>query len=149
MASPGQVCGVDHAEASVAASLRLNTKAVAQGQVEVRKGSVSELPWAENTFDVATAVETHFFWPNLQSDTAEVLRVLKPGGTLALIAEVYKGAGTRRGELIDKYMPQTGMALLTVEEHRTLLEGAGFTEVQVDADPQRVWICACARKPQS
>ena len=42
-------------------------------------------------FDLVTAVETHFFWPDLPNDVREVLRVLKPGGTFLLIAEVYRG----------------------------------------------------------
>ncbi len=38
-------------------------------------------------FDLVTAVETHFWWPNLPVDMREVFRVMKPGGTLVLTAE--------------------------------------------------------------
>ena len=64
------------------------------------------------------AVETHFWWPDLPSDTREVFRVLKPGGTLVVIAEIYKGATTSTARLAEKYLPSSGLALLSVDEHR-------------------------------
>jgi ubiquinone/menaquinone biosynthesis C-methylase UbiE len=43
----------------------------------------------------------------------EVFRVLKPGGTLIIIAEVYKGANTTVSRLTEKYASRTGMTLLS------------------------------------
>src|SRR5262245_50285008 len=91
MARDGKVCGVDHSEASVAVSRKRNRQAIEMGRVEIQPGSVSQLPFADCMFDLATAVETHFYWPDLPFDMREVLRVLKPGGTLLIIAEAYKG----------------------------------------------------------
>lgn len=54
-------------------------------------------------FDLVTAVETHFWWPNLQADMREIFRVLKAGGKLIVIAEVYKGANTTVVRLAEKY----------------------------------------------
>ena len=48
---------------------------------------MSQLPFPAGTFDVVTAVETHFWWPNLPTDMREVFRVLKTGGKLIVIAE--------------------------------------------------------------
>jgi len=42
---------------------------------------------AKETFDLVTAVETHYYWPDLDANVREVLHVPKPGGTFALIAE--------------------------------------------------------------
>jgi ubiquinone/menaquinone biosynthesis C-methylase UbiE len=108
-AGDGKVCGVDYSGASVAASRRTNALGIQQGRVEIRQASVSELPFPDGTFDLATAVETHFFWPNLPGDMEEILRVLKPGGTLILIAEVYKGSNTASGKLAEKYLPLAGI----------------------------------------
>jgi SAM-dependent methyltransferase len=151
IATEGKVYGVDYSEDSVAASKRTNARWIGKGridngQVEIRQGSVSQLAFSDGMFDLVTAVETHFFWPDLPGDVREIFRVVKPGGTLVLIAEIYGGSKTRAGQLAEKYLPQTGMKLLTVEEHRELLEGAGFSDVRVVEEVGKGWICAIGRR---
>lgn len=147
MATEGKVYGIDHSEQSVAATKRTNARGVALGRVEILHGSVSQLPFPYGMFDLVTAVETHFWWPDLPGDMHEVFRVTKPGGTLVVIAEVYKGAITRVSKLAEKYASRTGMALLGVDEHRELLRTAGFSEVQVIEERAKGWICAFGQKP--
>ena len=65
VAAEGKVYGVDHSEQSVAAARRANRKGTAEGRVEIRKASVSALPFPDDLFDLVTAVETHYFWPDL------------------------------------------------------------------------------------
>lgn len=146
-AAQGKVFGIDHSPDSVAASIKTNARAVAAGQVRIQEGSVSALPWPDRTFDLVTAVETHFFWPDLPGDVRETLRVLRPGGTFLLIAEIYKGAATAAAKLIEKRGAQSGMTLLTPEEHHELLAGAGYSDVRVSADEGKGWICCTAIRP--
>jgi ubiquinone/menaquinone biosynthesis C-methylase UbiE len=146
-APQGKVHGVDFSDESVAASRRTNAAAIAAGLVEIRPASVSQLPFPDGMFDLVTAVETHFWWPNLPGDTREIFRVLKPGGKLILIAEVYKGATSTVSRLAEKYAPQTGMTLLTVDEHRQLLAAAGFASIQVIEERPKGWLCAAGAKP--
>jgi ubiquinone/menaquinone biosynthesis C-methylase UbiE len=108
----GKVYGVDYSETSVAASCKTNSAAIAHGRVEVRHGSVSQLPFHEGAFDLITAVETHFWWPDLPGDMREVFRVSKPGGKLILIAEVYKGANTAVSRLLERRLDRTGLLML-------------------------------------
>jgi len=145
-ATQGKVYGVDFSEAAVAVATKTNRQWIAMGRVEIREGSVSHLPFADETFDFVTAVETHFWWPDLQHDMREVLRVLKPDGTLAIIAEIYRGANTKPAELAEKYLPLSGMKLLTVSEHRDLFRNAGYTDVQIIEESGKGWICARGRK---
>jgi SAM-dependent methyltransferase len=91
MASRGRVHGVDYAKTSVAASRKLNLAAIQSGQVEVQQASVSSLPFRDGTFDLVTAVETHYYWPDKIGSMREIFRILKPGGRLLIIAEVYRG----------------------------------------------------------
>lgn len=147
MAPGGKVYGIDHSADSVATSSKTNAGLIDNGRVEIQHGSVSQLPFSDGTFDRVTAVETHFFWPNLPHDVGEVWRVLKPGGTAILIAEIYKGAHTAMSRLAEKYSHKSGMTLLTVDEHRQLLENAGFSDVQVDVEASKGWICAMGKKP--
>src|SRR6185312_5698594 len=115
----------------VAVSLKENRPWIEQGRVQIVEGSVSQLPFPDQMFDLITAVETHFWWPDLTADMREVWRVTKPGGTVVIIAEVYKAAPTKLAAMIEKHLPSFGMKLLTVDEHRELLENTGFSQVEV------------------
>jgi ubiquinone/menaquinone biosynthesis C-methylase UbiE len=147
IASEGRIYGVDYSEESVAATKRNNAELVTAGRVEVRHGLVSELPFGDGMFDLVTGIETHFWWPDLSAGMREILRVLKPGGTLVLIAEIYKGASRGNAKLIERYADRAGMTLLTAEEHRRLFEDAGFSDIEVEDVPAKAWICAAGRRP--
>ena len=139
----GRVYGIDYSEASVEASRETNQSAVAAGRVEIQQGSVSKLPFADAMFDLVTAVETHYYWPDLPNDAREIARVLKPGGTLVVIAEAYKG---RWGWLFQLAMLPMRAKLMSADEHRAWLETAGFTDVQVAEKRGRGWICVTGRQ---
>lgn len=148
-AEQGRVYGIDYSEASVAASRRTNARWIAMGRVEIRHGSVSQLPFPNDMFDLVTAVETHFWWPNLPADMSEIFRIVKKGGKLIIIAEVYKGANTMVAKLAEKYAQRTGMTLLDVDEHRELFRNAGYSDVTVNVDPDKGWICGVGTKRTS
>lgn len=143
----GKVYGIDHSEESVAMSKRTNAPGVNEGRVEVHLGSVSQLPFPAGMFDLVTAVETHFWWPNLPADMREVFRVLKTGGKLIVIAEIYKGANTTVAKLAEEYASRTGMTLLSVDQHRELFAQTGFSNVQVTVESAKGWICGIGTKP--
>ena len=145
-ATEGKVYGVDYSEASVAASKRMNARAIELGRVDVRLGSVSQLPFPDSMFDLVTAVETHFWWPDLPHDLRQVFRVVKPAGRFIIIAEVYKGANTAMAKLCEQQAPRTGMTLLTVDEHRDLLTHAGFSDVRLIVDEHKGWISAIGKR---
>jgi SAM-dependent methyltransferase len=147
IATQGKVYGVDFSGESVAFASRINKQWIDTGRVEIREASVSQLPFSADVFDVVTAVETHFWWPDLPADMREVLRVLKPGGTLIIIAEIYKGANTATAKLAEKYLPLSGMALLSVNEHRELFTNAGYSDIQIINEPGKGWICGIGKKP--
>jgi len=145
LASEGKVIGLDYSDASVAVSRDTNAKEIEAGRVQIEHSSVQALPFADGTFDIVTAVETHYYWPDLPANMREILRVLKPGGTFALIAETYRGGPLRF--LYGIVMPLLRAAYLTDAEHRELLTQAGFTEVATMHLSGRNWICATGRRP--
>ncbi|HET6935492.1 MAG TPA: class I SAM-dependent methyltransferase, partial [Candidatus Angelobacter sp.] len=146
MASEGKVYGVDHSPDAVNMARKINHESVASGRVEVQEGSVSHLPFADDMFDVITAVETHFWWPDLAGDMQEVMRVLKPGGMLVIVAEIYKGASTATAKMAEKYAAISGMAFLSEDEHREMFSNAGCINIQIVTDPAKAWICCTGRK---
>lgn len=148
-AAEGHVYGIDYSPDSVAASIKKNAQGIAAGRVSIQQGSVSQLPFADSTFDLVTAVETHFFWPDLPSDMREVFRVLKPGGSFIVIVEVYKGANKMVERLAEKHAPIAMMNLLSVEEHRELFAKTGYSEIQVIEERDSEWLCGVGKKPST
>ena len=144
LAPHGKVVGLDYSAASVAVSRDTNADAIQFGRVQIEQGSVAALPFPDYTFDVVTAVETHYYWPDLPANVREVLRVLKPGGTFALIAETYRGGPLRL--IYGVVMPLLRAAYLSDSEHRDLLLQAGFSDVATKHVPRKNWICATGRK---
>jgi ubiquinone/menaquinone biosynthesis C-methylase UbiE len=147
IATAGKVYGVDYSLSSVAASRRTNRELIKTGGVEIQHGSVSHLPFSDSMFDLITAVETHYYWPDPVADLQEVLRVLKPGGRLIIIAEAYKGG--RYDQVFRILMKPIRAAHLSVDEHRELFSMAGYSEPQVFEEYKKGWICGVARRPSS
>ena len=145
VATRGHVSGVDYASGSVAASKAQNRKLIEAGRVNIQQASVSNLPFAANTFHLVTAIETQYYWPDIPNDMREILRVLKPGGTLVIIAESYKGGS--RDAVIGTFMKLFGSPSLGVKEHRELFLQAGYIDVEVHEEPKKGWICVTGKKP--
>jgi ubiquinone/menaquinone biosynthesis C-methylase UbiE len=146
-ATEGKVYGIDHSEESVAVAQRTNKQWIKMGRVAIQSGSVSHLPFSDDMFDLVTAVETHYYWPDLPADMREILRVLKPGGTLIVIAEAYKGG--KYDKVVRKLSELTNMAILSVDEHREFFSKAGYSDVQIVERLKKGWICGIGRKPNS
>jgi SAM-dependent methyltransferase len=145
VAAEGKVYGVDYAAGSVAASSGKNARLIEGGRAEIMRASVSKLPFPGDKFDLVTAVETQYYWPDLPGDMREILRVLKPGGTLVIIAETYKGG--RYDFLKGPVMKLLNSSHLGAGDQRNLFSAAGYTDVQIFEERKRGWICVTGRKP--
>lgn len=99
--------------------------------VGLSQGTVSALPFAEETFDVITAFQTHYHWPKVETDLQEIYRVLNPGGTVMIVAEREKLAYH-----LERYeTPRATVALL---------EDVGFAECEAISHPK--WLCVMGKK---
>ena len=139
------VYGVDYASGSVGESQSHNKQLIAEGRVHVERASVSQLPFTGDFFDVATAVETQYYWPDLANDMQEILRVLKPGGRLMIVAESYKGG--RNDWLLGPVMRLISSNRLSADDQRTLFQSAGYTEIELFEELRKGWLCSIGRKP--
>ena len=61
----GSVRGIDYSAVSVEKSRKKNRSEIAAGRCEVLQASVTQLPFEEARFDLVTAFETVYFWPEL------------------------------------------------------------------------------------
>ena len=118
-----QVYGIDISEESVAKAKKVNAE-VLDKQVFVTQGSAEKLPYENEKFDLVTAVETVYFWPNLSGCLQEVHRVLKPGGKFAILVEVVD-SDSKWTSVVE------GMTAYTPEQIKSLLDDAGFAQTEI------------------
>lgn len=147
IAAQGMVYGIDFSDESVTVSRRTNKRLMRMGRVEILHGSVSCLPFSDSMFDLVTAVDSHYYWPDLAADLQEVLRVLKPGGQLMIIGEGYRGG--LFGGLYQQWAEQFKIAYQSVRELGEVLSIAGYSDVQPFEEADRGWICLMGNKPAS
>ena len=118
-----QVYGIDISEESVTKARQVNAE-VLDKQVYVTQGSAEQLPYNDEMFDLVTAVETVYFWPNLPDCLQEVRRVLKPGSKFAIMVEVVD-SDSKWTSIVD------GMTAYTPEQLKTLQDDAGFIQTEI------------------
>ncbi len=147
-----KVYGLDYSEIAVEKSTKLNQDAIDEGRCEVIQGSVSELPFEDNTFDIVTGFETVYFWPDFVNDCKEVRRVLKDDGIMFICNEAIPNEeDERQKELIDLL----DMKIFSEDEFDEYLREAGFSDIicfsksgpdSVDRELVTGWLCVIARK---
>ena len=123
LSKDAQVYGIDISEESVEKAKKVNAK-VLDKQVFVCQGSTEKLPYNDAKFDLVTAVETVYFWPNLPGCLQEVHRVLKQGGRFAIMIEVVDGDSMWTNVV-------KGMTVYSPEELKQMLDEAGFTQTEI------------------
>ncbi|MBQ9605968.1 MAG: class I SAM-dependent methyltransferase [Lachnospiraceae bacterium] len=133
---------VDYSELSVAKASEYNRDMIAAGKLEVTQGDVSALKLPDNTYDLATAFETIYFWPGLEKCFSEVARILKDGGYFMIVNE---SDGTDAASLKFEKIIE-GMKCYTPEKITDALRAAGFTKVKTDHHKSKPWITVIAKK---
>ncbi|MGG2092327.1 class I SAM-dependent methyltransferase [Bacillus sp. S13(2024)] len=118
----GKIYGIDYSEQAVENSIKTNKKDVDSGKVLIKQASVSSMPFSNHFFDMITAFQTHYFWPDLENDVKEIFRVLKPNGYFIIVAELYKikyhMTYFKTKEDIEKLLKETGYNNVVFHEYR-------------------------------
>ncbi|XP_077997242.1 erythromycin 3''-O-methyltransferase-like isoform X2 [Glandiceps talaboti] len=126
----GKLVGVEFSPEMVqVVSKRLETE-ISTGLVEIKEGSVMDLPLDDNVFDRVYHCNCYYFWPDLQVACQEILRVMKPGGVMVVTLDynAVKMAESKGNIPMDSGNPETFM---------TALKSVGFVDVimQDEAGP--------------
>jgi len=79
--------------------------AIAKVAIDFHEGDVEQLPFDDNEFDVVLSQYGHMFAPRPEVAIAEMLRVLRPGGTLAFSTWPPEMIVGRMFALAAKYAP--------------------------------------------
>jgi ubiquinone/menaquinone biosynthesis C-methylase UbiE len=125
LASEGHVAGIDPSQEMVEQARARNAIVIKDRRVDLRRGNVESLPFDDNTFDAALAINSMQVWPDSMAGLMEMQRVLKPGGRVAVGFTPY--SGQRNQGLTDA------------------LRAAGFSNATLAERDN--WFCALAVKP--
>lgn len=147
LAPDGFVTGLDYSADMVALARRRNAAAIAAGRVEVVEGDVAALPFPDAGFDVVLGVETFYFWPDPLAGLREIRRVLRPGGTLALVMDISKPSAD--APVPEDVGTRMGFRVYCGEEMTRMFTEAGFRDAGYKSRPDRAkgWLCATGRAP--
>lgn len=82
----GQISGIDHSQEMMRQASARHRQALKAGRLELVNGRFDKLPWLDDEFDAILAVNVVYFFDRAARSVSEALRVLKPGGRLAIYA---------------------------------------------------------------
>ena len=133
---------VDYSNVCVSMTEKRNADAIQQGWCKVLQADVSALPVKDNSFDLATAFETIYFWPGPVKSFKEVFRVLKPGGHFLIVNEC-DGTNEKDQKWVDMI---EGMTIYSEQQIIDHLKEAGFSKVSVSHNEKKHWICFLCEK---
>lgn len=138
----GNVDGLDYSEVSVAETIKRNQNAVDSERCNVIYADVKDMPIGDETYNLVTAFETVYFWPDIEDTFTEVSRIIKPNGQF-MIAQ-----GTDGNHPDDEKWLNTveGMSIYTAPELEKYLLDAGFSDVDVFKKENDYILVVIARK---
>jgi len=140
----GVVSGVDYSELMVQQALKCNATAARAMHVVIKYGNTSKLPFEDESFNKACAIETFHFWPDPVVGLKEVHRVLRPKG-LAAIATAWS-------KEIPNHQKYSAIArrmrfpLYSGSEMIGMLNAAGFSRAYFEFKTGSNWLCAIGIK---
>jgi ubiquinone/menaquinone biosynthesis C-methylase UbiE len=143
----GKVYGIDYSRDMAAYSMLTNCTLVTKDRISVVAASVSKTSFRAETFDLVTAVETYYFWPNLTESFKEIWRILKLNARFLLINEMVKDGvfEVKNADTIQK----TQVKLYSLKEIQAILWSCGFGNVEVFRKRKSYWNVILAQKTNS
>ena len=121
--------GVDYSSTCVKKSKQLNKELVESGDIEVYEANVLDMPFDDEKFDVITAFETVYFWPNLVDAFKEVKRILKYDGKFLI--EMGSNGDDGTNVTVEEDPKIEGFSPYDDKQLKDLLQQAGFSTITV------------------
>lgn len=144
LAPQAELHGMDFSPESLSVAARTARRLVEQGRVFLRAADVSGLPYGDGYFDLIVAFNSHYFWSDLAEGLREIVRVLQPGGTVALAGGEYFGG---KHDKRNRRLASKGrMNCQTLPELRDTLCEAGYSSTEIHEEWNRGWFCVVGRK---
>lgn len=144
------VYGIDYSELSVKKSIELNIDEIENQRCEIRHESVSNMSFDDNSFDIITAFESVYFWPDFENDLMEVKRVLKNDGTFLICNEALPKENDERQK---EFIELLDCNIYSEYELISYLNNARFSNIKTVINESKdsftgedsTWICVIAK----
>lgn len=131
IATHGFIAGIDHSEVMVKQARKRNAVAIQAKHVDLQCASAASIPYTDAMFDKLFAINVAQFWPSPTEVLAELRRVLKPGGLIALAIQ------PRIPNATEATSQETGKFLAN------LLKATQFEQVQINTHPMQPVSVVC------
>lgn len=119
---------VDHSPDMVSTAREANHNSIEEGRLRVEQADASNLPFADASCSCAVITGVFQFLPEPERALAEIRRVLKPGGRLAM----FTSSAALRGTPAAPEPMSSRLRFYEPEELETVARAAGFKQVRVD-----------------
>jgi len=126
----GKVIGLDMT-AEMVERARDNARRMGVSNVEFNLGEMEQMPMSDGSVDVIMSNCVICLSPNKENVFAEMFRVLKPSGRLAIADEVAMKPFTEKEKRDPKQWCSCITGAITEKEYSSHLEHAGFTNIYV------------------
>lgn len=129
--------GIDISDDCVRIASKINELLINDGRLSVINASVESIPFDDSKFDLITAVETYFFWPDLERNLEEVRSKLSEKGILVIVSEQYPDpAFEEKNKSVEE---ECGAKLVTNQRMEEILSCLDLS-VKVHTCPEKNWV---------
>jgi len=135
------VSAIDYSPLSVAEAKKNNKGHT--NRCEIMQDDVSKLSLEKDSYDLATAFETVYFWPGIKDCFTNVYNILKKGGYFLIVNEL-SGDDKEEGEKYEALIE--GLKVYSPKELEDALYAADFSEVKITKHDEKPWFTIIAKK---
>lgn len=124
----GFITGIDHSAIMLEQATKRNRKHIANKKAELKCGTVWDLNYPENYFDIIFGSNIHFFWGNPINEFQKLNSFLKPGGKLVMVFQ-------------PRWAKSEEQVRQIAEKTKNQFEEAGFQNIEIDYKPMKPVTC--------
>jgi len=137
--NPQKMYGIEISTDMLNTAKRKNRKKVEQGKIQLLLADVQNLPFEDVSIDKAYAVNTIYFWQDIDEGFSEIKRILKPDGVFLNVLYIKKW--------LDKLpITQYGFTKYTIEQIENATVKSGLKVEQIVEIQREKSICIIAKK---